>query len=91
MTVINVGNHAVRLTLVPATVHKLTFFTRIRAVDIMNYGPGDIYVDMDSVAAVGGVNDILIPADMAYHWEVRGTSLHIIGASASVVQVVGVR
>ena len=73
----------------PATT--LTFAVECAYFDIFNEGPGTVWVLVDGTATIAGTGCLKVPEDIGYTLRQRGTTVSIIGASASVVQVVGVR
>ena len=73
----------------PATT--LTFTDECAYFDIFNEGPGDAWVKVDGTATIGGTGCLKLPEEMGYTLRQRGTTVSLIGTSASVVQVVGVR
>ncbi|NPV69021.1 MAG: hypothetical protein HPY55_00060 [Firmicutes bacterium] len=82
---------AKRQTLTPNQEAVLIFAQACEAFDILNIGPGDIYLDIDSSAEIGGAGDVLVPEGAAYSLQVKGTAVHVIGDYAAVVQCVGYR
>ena len=73
----------------PAT--ELTFTAECAYFDIFNEGPGDAWVKVDGTATIAGAGCFKALAEVGYSLKQRGTVVSAIGASASVVQVVGVR
>jgi hypothetical protein len=82
---------AKREILTPNVEKLITFTAPCAKVDVLNIGPGDIFVDTDAAAAVNGADDIKVTAGMGYTVPVVCTVLHVIGTQASEVQAVGVR
>ncbi len=80
-----------RVTLTPGSESTQTFAAAFEALQVLNYGPGDVYLDIDSAAAVGGADDVLIEEGTSIPIPMAGTDVHLIGSSASVVQLVGYR
>ena len=77
--------------LAPNTDTLFTMAAECAQFDLINEGPGDVYVKVDAVAGIGGAGCLKLPEAMAYPLRQRGTVVHVIGAAASVVQIVGVR
>ena len=78
-------------TLSPNTDTLFTMAAECAYFDLINEGPGDVYIKVDAVAGIGGAGCLKLPEAMAYTLRQRGTVVHVIGAAASVVQIVGVR
>ena len=79
------------VTLTPSQATELTFAAECAYFDIFNEGPGDAWVKVDGTATIAGAGCLKVPEDIGYSLRQRGTTVSLIGASASVVQVVGVR
>ena len=49
-----------RVTLTPSSESTQTFAAAFEVLQVLSYGPGDVYLDIDSAAAIGGADDVLI-------------------------------
>jgi hypothetical protein len=79
-------------TLAPSTDTLFTMSAECAYFDLINEGPGDVYIKIDGVASIGGAGCLKLLEDGIYNeYRQRGTVAHVIGPSASVVTVVGVR
>ena len=84
------GQEINNLTLTISTETLLTFASPQQNMDIINYGPGVIFLSWRKTAVVDDANCLQLAVNGTYEVRATGpfTNLSIIGASASVVQVV---
>lgn len=82
------AKEAHRVILTPNSESTQIFPAQFETLHVLNYGPGDVYLDIDSAAAVGGADDVLIQESVSITIPLAGTDVHLIGSSASVVQLV---
>jgi hypothetical protein len=84
------GQEITNITLTANTETKIQYDGLQQLADIMNLGPGTVYVSWRKTAVVGDANCLVLPEGSSY--ELRPTSgwfaLSIIGSQASAVQVV---
>jgi ATP-dependent phosphoenolpyruvate carboxykinase len=82
---------AVRKNITPSQEELFDLEEECDIIDVANYGPGSIYVDIDSEAEINGEDDILIIQGMGYKFNLKGTVVHVISTEESLVQVIGLR
>lgn len=84
------GQEIINVTLVANTATQIIYASQIQNADIVNLGPGDVYVSWRKTATVGDANCLRLPEGMSY--ELRASApwntLSIIGSQAAAVQVV---
>ena len=85
-----IGQEVTNVTLVANIEAVIRYDGTQQLADIMNLGPGTVYISWRKTAVVGDVNCLALPEGASY--ELRPTSgwsiLSIIAAQVSVVQVV---
>jgi len=85
-----IGQEVTNVTLVANTETLVRYDGIQQLADVMNLGPGTVYISWRKTAAIGDSNCLTLPEGASY--ELRPTSgwsiLSIIAAQASAVQVV---
>lgn len=86
------GQTVTRITLDGTNATTIQYAEDQELADIVNMGPGDVYISWEKTATIGDVNCLLLTASGVPAYELRPNAqwhqLSIIGSSLSVVQVV---
>ena len=84
------GQEVTNITLTASTETVIKYDGLQQLADIMNLGPGPVYISWRKTAVIGDTNSLVLPEGASY--ELRPASgwkaLSIIGANAAAVQVV---
>lgn len=85
-----IGQEITNVTLTANTGLAITYQDRQQVADIVNYGPGSVYVSWQKDAAIGDSECLRLDEGQTYqiktkyHWQI----LHLISAGTPAVQVV---
>lgn len=84
------GTEVTNVTLTANTVTEINYTTPTQSADVVNYGPGTVYVSWSKTPTVGAADCLRLDAGQSYEilkstqWQV----LRMISAGAPAVQVV---